>query len=289
MKSYFKTSKATPRLYVLLAFISALGFGSCGKDKANTPAPGSSVFPFNTEWVGTLNGNGFQYRPPCSLKFNKDNTFTMYAIFVFFPNGVETIQDSITGTIQKIDTLPDYRIRITTAITTSFTGEVTRYMYISDQQKIVGANADNSAETFQLIIFPKEVSVAGTWRGIPWKGGYAYPDVSDTKFEPNRNGHAVTLAIRNGKAVQESAEPTSDVLTMPYAQYGARIYFSGWSEVNPAPGYGGWSVPYFGVLLPPGDKMLVDSRNDKSRLPNYIYTNEPYGPNGATPTITKLP
>jgi hypothetical protein len=285
MKMYFKKGTLYFLTIVLSICIFLISISSCKK----SDIPVVTIFPANTEWVGTLNGNGFQYRPPCSLQFNKDNTFTMYAIFVFFSDGKETFKDSIAGTIEKIDTLPDYRIRITTSIVTSFNGVVTKYIYISDQQKIVGANADNTLETFQLVIFPKLVSVEGTWRGIPWKGGFAYPDVSDTKFEPDRDGKAITLAIKNGKAVQESAEPTSDVLKLPYKQIGARLYFSGWSDINPSPGYGGWTIPYFGVLLPPGNKMMVDSRTDKTRLPNYIYTNEPYGPNGATPTITRLP
>ena len=285
MKIYFKKRNIYFLATGLSIVVLLISTNSCKK----SDIPAVTIFPANTEWVGTLNGNGFQYRPPCSLKFNKDNTFTMYAIFVFFPNGIETIKDSISGTIEKIDTLPDYRVRITTNIITNFRGVITKYIYIADQQKIVGANADNTLETFQLIIFPKQVSVEGTWRGISWKGGYAYPDVSDTKFEPIRDGKAITLSIKNGKAVQESAEPTSDVLKLPYKQIGARVYFSGWSDVNPRPGYGGWDIPYFGVLLPPGDKMMVDSRTDKTRLPNYIFTNEPFGPNGATPALTKLP
>src|SRR4051794_25025353 len=93
---------------------------SCKKGETDIHPPPATFSDFlkNTEWVGTLDGNGFQYRPPCSLKFNADNTFTMYGIFVFFPGGVATYKDSITGTIQKIDTLADARVRITTDIAT---------------------------------------------------------------------------------------------------------------------------------------------------------------------------
>ena len=60
------------------------------------------------------------------------------------------------------------------------------------------------------------------------------------------------------------------------------------SGYNFLPGGAAISVNnYFGVLLPSGDKMLVDSYTFEARLPNYLYTNEPYGPNGVTPAIYK--
>ena len=66
-----------------------------------------------------------------------------------------------------------------------------------------------------------------------------------------------------------------------------RVYFEGYNEDRPAPGYGGTTIPYFGVMLPAGDKIMVDSRSDRARLPNYLDTNEPLGPNGTTPAIIK--
>ena len=273
--------------FIQLTLIVTTIFASC-KKTGNTlqPPPGTVAdFPKNTEWVGTLDGSGFQYRPPCSLKFNADNTFTMYGIFVFFPNGVETFKDSITGSIEKTDTLSDGRIRMTTNIATSFNGGATKYLYITDKKKIQGVDAAVSVETFQLALFPAAgASVSGNWRGVSWKGGYAYPDLSSVIFD---NAKSVTHYSKNGAAVQESAEPTSAVLGAVYKQIGARVYFYGYNETNPPPGYGGRTVPYFGVLLPTGDKMLVHSMNGFARLPNYVYTNEPYGPNGQTPTINK--
>src|SRR3954462_11712840 len=102
----------------LLAIMATAVLMSCKKNVPDLQPPPATFSDFlkNTEWVGTLDGNGFQYRPPCSLKFNADNTFTMYGIFVFFPGGVATYKDSITGAIQKIDTLADARVRITTDI-----------------------------------------------------------------------------------------------------------------------------------------------------------------------------
>lgn len=285
MKTYFKKSKI--HFYTICTVLIA-SFTACEKDKDNTPVQNAANFPKNTEWVGTLDGNGFQYRASCSLKFNNDNTFTMYGVFVFFPNGVETIKDSIAGSIAGIDTLPDGRIRITTYITTSFNGGATKYLYITDKKKIQGISANNTVETFQMALFPAQgFSAAGNWRGIAWKGGYAYPDVSSIIFDNTNPAMPVTHYTKNGITVRESANPTSAVLGVLYRQIGARVYFSGFNEVNPPAGYGGRTVPYFGVLLPSGDKMMVHSLNFYARLPNYINTNEPYGPNGATPIIEK--
>ncbi len=272
---------------IILLVTIIFTISSCKKDPVNTPATPIAVFPKNTEWVGTMDGNGFQYRPPSSLKFNLDNTFTMYGVFVFFPDGVETIKDSITATINGIDTLADGRIRIKTNIQTSFNGSPTQFIYITDKKKIQGFDGGLTMETFQMVLFPAQgISAAGSWRGIAWKGGYAYPDLSAIQFD-NAKPITVTHYIRNGLGVGEDAQPTSPILGVLYKQVGARVYFSGYTEVNPPAGYGGRTVPYFGVLLPAGDKMMVHSISGYARLPNYIYTNEPYGPNGATPIIEK--
>jgi hypothetical protein len=283
MKTNLKKNKNY--LYTICIVLIAI-FAGCKND--STPIPVITAdFPKNTEWVGTLDGNGFQYRPPCSLRFNSDNTFTMYAIFVFPSSGGTIRKDSITGTIQAIDTLSDFRIRITTDIKTSYNGGPTKYLYITDKQKIKGISADQSVETFQLSLFPKSVSVVGHWSGIAWRGGYAYPDVS-LQFD-NTNSINVTHYTRFGSPVLNTqSEPTSGQLGVNYTQKGARVYFGGCNEALVAPGVVGTVIPYFGVLLPSGDKMMVHSFfNLDARLPNYTYTNEPYGPNGVTPIIDK--
>ena len=272
---------------ILLAVLTTGILISCKKSgNSLQPPPGTfAEFLKNTEWVGTLNGSGYEYRPPCSLKFNADNTYTMYGIFVFFTNGGETYKDSINGAIQKIDTLADGRVRITTDIATNFNGGATKYLYVTDNNKIQGVDAGVTTETFQLSLFPAAgTTVSGSWRGVPWKGGYSYPDITTILFD---NAKSVTHYIRNGVAVQESAEPTSPILGAVYAQKGARVYFLGYNDQNPPPGYGGRIVPYFGVLMPSGDKMMIHSISAYSRLPNYVNTNEPYGPNGQTPVIEK--
>jgi hypothetical protein len=269
-----------------IAVVVFLLLASCKDDTAINPAQKGDYASFlkNTEWVGTLDGNGFQYPLPSSLKFNADNTFTMYALFIFFPSGVEEARDSITGTITSIDSLQDGRTRINTNIQTSFNGAATTSFLITDRKKMVGiASAPNQAPTFQMEIFPAAgVSANGEWAGpnrTPGIIDYFYPDLSTITFLANE-AVPVTYYRRAGQPVMLTAE---EQLRIVYQQKGARVYMDGYDESR----NGGTRIPYFGVLLPSGDKMMVHSRNMYARLPNYISTSQPYGPNGATPIITR--
>jgi hypothetical protein len=265
-------------------------FAACKKNTGITPpvTPQSFAdFLKNTEWVGTLDRRGFQYRPPCSLKFNTDNTFFMYSNFVFFPNNVETRRDSIGGTIMSIDSLPDGRTRITTNINTTFMPITTNYIYITDRNKLSGISADaTQPPTFQLEIFPAAgVSVFGThWHGPLYPGSlspvpYAYPDLSNIHFQPDGIN---TVYTENNQPVLYSQNTQ---LQHIYKQTGARVYMSGYKYL---PGGASISVNnYLGIFLPSGDAMMVDSYSPDARLPNYIYTNAPYGPLGVTPIIYK--
>lgn len=274
--------------FLILIYCSVI-FAACKKNNGITQSPQSFAdFIKNTEWVGTLDGNGFEYPPPCALKFNTDNTFTMYSHFIFFHGGGSGIRtDSIVGSIQSIDDQPDGSIKITTNINTSFRPVTTNYIYITDRKKIVGMSADVTQQpTFQLEIFPeKGISVYSTrWRGPEWHStstdkSYAYPDLSSIIFQPDGIN---TVYSQNGQPVYLSQ---NTLLQHIYQQIGSRVYMSGY---NFLPGGAAITVNnYFGVLLPSGDKMLVDSYTSGARLPNYLNTNEPYGPNGATPTIYK--
>jgi hypothetical protein len=261
----------------------AICFTSCKKNPIVPPAPQSfSEFLKNTEWVGTLDKRGFQYRPPCSLKFNTDNTFDMFSNFVFFPGGVETRRDSIHGTIMSIDSLPDERTRITTTINTTFNPVTTNYIYITGRNKLSGISADaTQPPTFQLDIFPAAgISVFGThWKGPAWKGTYAYPDLSNIHFQPDGINTVYTL---NNQPVLISQ---NQQLQHIYKQIGARVYMSGYKYL---PGGAAVTVNnYLGIFLPSGTEMLVDSYSFEARLPNYVNTTEPYGPNGVTPIIYK--
>jgi hypothetical protein len=268
-----------------ILFITAVAFlvAGCKKENNTTPVVQKSFAEFlkNTEWVGTLDGNGFQYRLPCSLKFKADKTFTMYSLFVFFPNGKREISDSIAGTIISTDSLPDGRTLITTNITTSFNGGSTQSIYITDRNKISGISSTQGTESFSLSLYPDAgFSVLGTWIGqagtIHDNYTYAYPDLSTIAFTPT-----VTYYARNGVAVLLTAPNTP--LQGLYQQKGARVYFSGCNETK---GTGAITlIPYFGVLLPSGNEMMVHSDDSNARLPYYTNTNQPFGPNGATPII----
>lgn len=268
--------------FIILICCAAI-FTACKKSTDITP-PSQSFADFikNTEWVGTLDKNGFEYPPPCALKFNTDNTFTMFSHFVFFPNGVETRMDSITGNVLSIDGQPD-DMRITTNINTSFRPVTTNYIYITDRKKIIGMSSDPTQQpTFQLDIFPASgISVYGTrWKGSPGSSAaYFYPDLSTIIFLADGINTGYTF---NWQPVYLSQNTP---LQHIYQQNGSRIYMSGY---NFLPGGAAITVNnYFGVLLPSGDKMLVDSYSPDARLPNYVNTNEPYGPNGITPIIYK--
>jgi|GEM_PF-5715837 len=274
-----------------IVIIAAVIFlASCDKKGTTTMPQGALyAFPKNTEWVGTLDGNGFQYRPPCSLKFNTDNTFTMYGNLLFFTNNVETRKDSISGIILSTDSLPDGRTRITTNIITTFNGVVTKYIYISNGNKIMGVSADGSVATFQLELFPAAgIPVIGThWRGVSWPKSavsfvpYACPDLSSIIFQDGIN----TVYSRNGLPVMLTQFTQ---LQHAYKQIGPRVYMGGYKYLPGSPEGAAVIVDaYLGILAPTGDRMMVDSYSPDARLPNYINTNEPYGPKGQTPIIYK--
>lgn len=262
------------------------------KKEGNTLQPPAAVyaFPKNTEWVGTLDGTGFQYRRPCVLKFNTDDTFTMYANFLSFSSaGAEIRNDSISGTIISSEILPDARTRITTNIATSFNGVVTKYIYITNRTQITGVSADGNTATFQLDVFPSAgISVAGTrWKGAPWPKSkvplipYACPDLSNIILQADGS----SVYSRDGQPVMLTQLVP---LQYTYAQKGARVYMAGYKILPGNPeGAPIFVRNYFGVLMPTGDKMLVDSYSPDARLPNYLFTDEPYGPNGQTPQVFK--
>jgi hypothetical protein len=275
---------------LILTFACILLFASCNDDNGITPTPSSqkdyAAFLRNTEWVGVLDGSGLQYPRPCSLKFNEDNTFTMHSLFIFFTKGVETSRDSITGTINSIDSLSDGRTRISTSINTNFASVITESIYITQRSKLVGMSSDPTKQpTFQLELFPKDkISVDGEWSGPARTSpgaSYAYPDLSSIKFSANEG---VTYYVRNGQSVIHFAP--NQLLRVVYQQKGARVYMAGHNENFGMPDNRA-QIAYFGVLLPSGDKMMVDSRDMNARLPNYVNTNQPYGPSGATPIISR--
>jgi len=286
-------AKVYPCHQVILACICIFFFACCKDDYAINPTQlDFATFLKNTEWVGVLDGSGYQYPRPCSIEFHEDNTFTIHALFVLFPSGVEENRDNITGTINSIDSLPDGRIHIRTSIAANFsyTGTgfmpvITESIYITNRQKLVGMSSDPTRQpTFQLELFPDDVSVDGEWSGKPRTSpgaNYEYPDVSSIKFSA---AEGVTYYVRGGVSVVQFAP--NDLFRVVYQQKGARVYMAGFNENFSQPDTRA-AIPYFGVLLPSGDKMMVDSRDMNARLPNYVNTNQPYGPSGVTPVISR--
>ena len=261
-------------ILILLMAITLLS--ACKKDDIKISAINSTYKNFlkNTEWVGTRDFTGFQYPPPCSLKFTSDSTITVYSLFVFFKGNEEIRADSINGTIASIDSLADGRIRVIA----NFIYLNTQTIFITGKNKMIVTRDATSVPTLNLQLFPaKGISVNGNWSGAEWKGprNYAYPDLSTIAFS---EAEGTTYYIRQGQGIIQYAP--NILLKVGYHQRGSRVTMAGYSESE-----GGITIPYFGVLMPDGHSMLVDSRSQKARLPVYVYTNEPYGPNGITPIV----
>jgi hypothetical protein len=280
-------NKKMKKIIVIIMFITA-GFAACKKSGITPPTSPKNYADFlkNTEWVGVLDRNGYHYPPPCCLKFNADNTITVYAPFWFNDNGVYVTPDSINGKIKSIDSLPDER----TSIKVSFPYINDQTIYITNRQKLISVSTDpNKPTTFQLELFPVQgISVKGTtWSGPLMSGSgaasgqFAYPDLSSIVFLGNKD---VTVYYRNGQPVPAQPTPQSPgpgALEAVYQQRGAMVFMSGYKE------NGIILMDYFGVLLPSGDKMMVHSGSPEARLPNYLQTIAWYGPIGATPIIHK--
>lgn len=275
------------KLLILIACI-VTGIAACkkGGNPLQSPPGDYADFLKNTEWVGVLDGNGYQYPPPCCLRFNPDNTITMHAPFWFNDNGVYVTPDSINGKINSIDSLPDGRTRINA----NFPYINDQSIFITNREKLVGISPDpNKPTTFQLELFPSQgFSVRGTqWRGplmpgaAPSSGSYAYPDLNSIIFLPDKD---ITVYAKNGQPVMWGTQGTGSytALQSTFVQRGALVYMAGYNNERAIK-----EIGYFGVLLPSGDKMMVHSGSQDARLPNYIHTTAPYGPIGATPVIYK--
>ncbi|MEO7048619.1 MAG: hypothetical protein ABI091_25185 [Ferruginibacter sp.] len=268
----------------------ALIFSACKKSALTIPSSEKDFASFlkNTEWVGTLDGNGYEYPPPSCIKFNADNTVIAYAPFAEITVNSVTWRDSIAGTIKSIDSLPDGRTKV--KVSFDQYKDIDKYkdmnIYISNRDKLIANNTDETLTVFQLSLFPKKgFSLAGThWRGplIPGNANtYYYPDLSSIHFQQD-GVHSVSVYSYDGQPVMLTQ---LDPLTILYKQIGARVYMSGYKFL---PGGAVSEVKgYYGVLLPSGDKMMVHSNSPDARLPNYVDTWERYGPNGTTPIIYK--
>jgi hypothetical protein len=259
---------------------------SCKKNSG----PGSSNDEFQeflqtSEWVGVLDHSGYQFAPPANLKFRSATTFVIYAPFFFLQSGSWISRDSLEGEIKNIAETPGEPVVAVKTQLDHF-GEVT--FNINDRKTLSAVSTDpNKPVLFQLELYTGAgFSVEGTtWSGPvmtgpgPTAGMLAYPDLSTIGFSGN-----TTHYRRNGAIVM--AQPTPQIptpgeLRVLYKQMGASIFMSGYSEA------GHVLYPYYGVLTPSNDKMMVFSAAQGSRLPYYTQTIPWYGPIGQTPVIIK--
>ncbi|MDB4918736.1 hypothetical protein [Mucilaginibacter sp.] len=289
---------------VMLMICFMIGVAGC-KKSGNTPAPTPvkktySDFLKNTEWTGTDDGRRAQYPQPSSMKFNADNSITIYSLFMLTTDGIYfTAADSIKGTISKIDSVADGSTHISVNFPDIGGDQI---ISIANRKDLVMApndpnNISPGSHTYKLALFPSTgVSVKGTtWSG-PYVNagpvnGYWYPDLSSIIFATN----GVTSYTKNGLFIQQQTGTNIGVLEIVYLQQGARVFMYGYNDdyswdldhQSLTDYRQGRITPYFGVLLPSGDKMLVDARSRNARLPNYVATIDWYGPKGVTPVISK--
>jgi hypothetical protein len=273
-------------IFILIACL-IIAISSCKKNSG----PGSSNdefkdFLLSSQWVGVLDRNGYQFAPPATLRFKSANSFVIYAPFFLLQNGNFVTRDSLTGEVKNIEELSD---GVTVDVKTQMDhyGDIT--LQIKDRKTLKAISTDqNKPVPFELEFYTGAgFSVEGTrWSGPvmngpgPTAGMVAYPDVSTIGF-----GNGTTYYHRNGAIVM--AQPTPQIpapgeLRVTYKQIGAAIFMSGYSE------NGLLLIPYFGVLQPGNDKMMVFSAASGSRLPYYTQTIPWYGPIGQTPVIGKL-
>lgn len=287
--SQLQINKMKTKISSALAMLMCIA--ACTKNSGSainpplTPTANYADFLKASEWVGTLDRNGYQYAPPCCLVFTSAKTVTLHAPFRLLISGSYQFIDSINGTVNNIDSLPaDGRTRV--KITFQHLNDVE--LFITNRKTLTSTSTDpNKPVPFQAELFPSlGFSVSGTnWTGPLLSGGplngFAYPDVSSINFLSNRN---TTTHTRNGQVmmVQPTPQiPAPGALEIAYQQKGARVYMMGYKEDDRT------LHSYFGVLLPAGNKMMVHSSSQLARLPYYTQTIAWYGPIGVTPIINK--
>lgn len=265
--------------YLIMIAVGMLAISiidGCKKDKSTSKLPGTATyidFLMNTQWVGVLDRNGYQYPPPCCLRINADTTIAVYAPFFFLVNNAWESADSIKGKISSLDSLPDGRTKL--KINFNRLGDVE--IYITDRKQLMGVSSGGNKVPFEASIFPKDVDINGTvWSGPSMgDGSFAYPDLSSINFS---SMGTYTEYTRNGKIMADnSVKP----IRISFSQKGAMVFMYGFNETNNK------EPQYFGVLTPSGDQMMVYSNSPDSRLPYYTQTYAWYGPIGATPVIKK--
>ena len=227
---------------------------------------------------------------PCDLKFVGDTAVKMYSIFYLQGK----YYDSLSGKITKFDSLGDGRK--TLDITFDQEGEKQTW-YITNKTALVGISSTSqnglTGAALYLNVAPTaapDLSVS-TWSGLPLNNlnpgnpVYRYPDVSPVTFDKPYN-----TFYRGG--VTHWYDPFGQLGpdAWLYSQRNRLVYFKGYNEAFLT---GTILYDYIGVILNGDTSMLVAALPfdeipgtvPSPRLPNYVYTSEPYGPNGATPII----
>lgn len=299
-------------LIIILAFVNLLACEKSSIKPGVSPRTKTYIdFLKNTEWVGVDDGNRSQYAKPADMNFHADSTVTIYSIFYLSNDNGVTFQnaDSIKGKISKIDSTPDGSIHISINFP-DIGGE--QLMTITSRVSLTMAPADPGKTTinsrkYNLALFPAAgVALKATsWGGEPINkndpigSGYYYPDLSIISFNNSSSGNPEVTYTKHGIIVQQQTGADLGILKLSYQQIGARVYLYGYDEdyswdMEIASRTGNYTdyrqgriMKYIGILMPTGDKMLIDSRSKNARLPTYTQTQDTYGPPGITPVITK--
>lgn len=260
-------------LFPALLFVVLWG---CKKNNDNPqPDEPETFFDFlkNTQWVGTLDINHYQYYQPCCVKINADSTIVVYAFFSFYINQAWEPHDSIKSKITAIDSLPDGRTRLKTIL--PYYGE--QEIYFSERKTVTSIpSGPNPYQTFRGSVFNAElftepVSVKNTRWASGRRGGDNCPDLNSIEFLGDK---PATRYYKNGKVVVYTDQIT--VIEAKYEQRGPMLFFYGFNETNS-------EMPlYFGVLTPKGDQIMVHSRSKFARLPVQWS-----GGSGLTPIIVR--
>jgi hypothetical protein len=284
---------ATPIFVTLITIVSII-LGCSPNNSPSPAAPKSNSLFDGTEWVGTYHPGNTQFPFPTCLKFKGDTVVTAYALFLFITETSEIELDSLRGKITKIDSVTTAGLTTVDIYFPVTSQQIT--FYLQDKTTMRGIT---DRELYHLSLVEGEApSLAGTsWHGPKDSrpgGSFYYPDLTGIHFDaplgPEKNVFNQSFT-RGGSPVSldgvvgGSSEPETP-LTSVCNQKGSILYFSGYNEDERQKGFVG-TVPYFGVLLADGNTMLVNSRSHTARLPNYINTNEPYGPNGVTPSMVR--
>lgn len=270
--------------------LACLAFGallSCKKDSGNQPGGGGAKsfaeFLAASEWVGTLALSGYNYPPPCYLKILPGNKMTAYAPFaILTAPGVFKYVDSLNGTYTTVDSLPDG----TNSVKARFDliGDVSLNVFERKELKVIPADPSRPSPAMRMDIY---TTPAATVKNSGWStpllpsGRFAYPDVNGVQFATNGN----TQYERNGVLLLKNAITgvvlDTEPLQFAYTQRGPMVFFSGVNETVRK------FVPYFGVLMSGGNKMMVHSFSADSRLPAFFITTNEYGFPGVTPILQR--